>query len=223
MTNIVNISLPLKHKIRHPKKHTLKSPAIFFLHGFGSNMHDLFSLSTYFPSDWTCISLEGMIPIDFGGWAWAEIDFNNMMVLPKPEQMFEHRTKIIHCIEICTEKLKLDPEKIYLLGFSQGASISIFCGLTHPELFHGIVSLCGVIRPNGFSKEIDKDKIRDLNLFMANGTEDELVPIELGRRSKKYLEDAGVKPAYREYSAGHTISNECLQEMLKWLEELQEK
>ena len=29
-------------------------------------MHDLFSLSTYFPSDWTCISLEGMIPIDFG-------------------------------------------------------------------------------------------------------------------------------------------------------------
>ena len=223
MTNITNIPLPLKNMIRSSNIHATKSQAVFFLHGFGSNMHDLFSLSPYFPSDWTCISLEGTIPISVGGWAWAEIDFSNMMVLPKPEQLLEHRTKILHCIEICTEELGLEPKRIYLVGFSQGASISIFCGLTHPELFHGIVSLCGVIRPNGFSKEINKDKVRDLNLFMANGTEDELIPIELGRRSKTYLESTGVKPVYREYPAGHTISTECLQEMLQWLDGLSDK
>ena len=135
MTNITNIPLPLKNMIRSSIIHATKSQAVFFLHGFGSNMHDLFSLSPYFPSDWTCISLEGTIPISVGGWAWAEIDFSNMMVLPKPEQLLEHRTKILHCIEICTEELGLEPKRIYLVGFSQGASISIFCGLTQPELF----------------------------------------------------------------------------------------
>ena len=58
---------------------------------------------------------------------------------------------------------------------------------------------------------------------MFNGTEDELIPIELGRRSKTYLESAGVKPVYREYPAGHTISTECLQEMLQWLDGLSDK
>ena len=222
MNDIGNISLPLNNKIRYSKTKNKRSPAVFFLHGYGSNVHDLFSLNPYFPNEWTCISLEGTIPISFGGWAWAEIDLNNMLQLPKPEQVSEHRKKIIDCIEICTHELDLAPDRVYMVGFSQGASISIYCGLTHPELFHGIVSLCGLIRPHGFSSEIDKDKIHGLNLFMANGTEDDLIPIELGRKSRKYLESVGVKPVYREYPAGHTISTDCLQEMLKWLNGLTE-
>ena len=217
MNDIGKISLPLNNMIRYAKTKNNRSPAVFFLHGYGSNVHDLFSLNQFFPDEWTCISLEGTIPISFGGWAWAEIDLNNLLQLPKPEQIIEHRKKIIDCIKICTKELDLELNKVYMIGFSQGASISIYCGLTHPELFHGIVSLCGLIRPHGFTNEIDKDKIHGLNLFMANGTEDSLIPIELGRKSRSYLESTGVKPVYREYTAGHTISAECLQEMLEWL------
>ena len=220
MKDINNISLPLRHQIRLPRIQQLKSPAVFFLHGFGSNMHDLFALGTYFPGDWTCISLEATVSIGFGGWAWAELDFNNMLELPKPEQIYKHRTKIIQSIKISIQKLKLDSSQIYLVGFSQGASMSLFCGLTQPEMFHGIASLCGYIELNDFSKEINKDKVSELNLFIGNGTEDNVVPISLGRITKTNLERVGVQPIYQEYPAGHNISNDCLQDMLKWFKEL---
>ena len=220
MKDINKVSLPLRHQIQLPKKQKLKSPAVFFLHGFGSNMHDLFSLSNYFPSDWTCISLEATVPAGFGGWAWAELDYNNILELPKPEQIYKHRTKIIQSIKISVQKLKLDSSQIYLVGFSQGASMSLFCGLTRPEMFHGIASLCGYIEMNHFSKEINKDKVRELNLFIGNGTEDNIVPITLGRATKTNLERIGVQPIYQEYPAGHTISDDCLQDILKWFKGL---
>ena len=220
MKNTNNISLPLRHQIQLPRIQQLKSPAVFFLHGFGSNMDDLFTLGNYFPSNWTCISLEATVSIGFGGWAWAELDFNNMLELPKPEQIYKHRTKIIQSIKISIQKLKLDSSKIYLVGFSQGASMSLFCGLTRPEMFHGIASLCGYIELNNFSKEINKDKVSKMNLFIGNGTEDNVVPISLGRITKTNLERVGVQPIYQEYPTGHSISNDCLQDMLKWFKGL---
>ena len=183
-------------------------------------MDDLFTLGNYFPSNWTCISLEATVSTGFGGWAWAELDFNNMLELPKPEQIYKHRTKIIQSIKISIQKLKLDSSQIYLVGFSQGASMSLFCGLTRPEIFHGIASLCGYIELNNFSKEINKDKVSEMNLFIGNGTEDNVVPISLGRITKTNLERVGVQPIYQEYPAGHSISNDCLQDMLKWFKGL---
>ncbi len=220
MKDINSVSLPLRNQIQLPRIQKLKSPAVFFLHGFGSNMHDLFSLRNYFPSDWTCISLEATVPTGFDGWAWAELDYNNMLELPKPEQIYKHRTKIIQSIKLSVKKLKLDSSQIYLIGFSQGASMSLFCGLTRPEMFHGIVSLCGYIEMNHFSEEINKDKVSKLNLFIGNGTEDNIVPISLGRATKTNLESIGVQPIYQEYTAGHTISNNCLQDILKWFKGL---
>ena len=67
MKKIDNLSLPLKHLVKLPNKQGSESPTIFFLHGFGSNMQDLFALSDFFPSDWTCISLEAAVPTGFGG------------------------------------------------------------------------------------------------------------------------------------------------------------
>ena len=148
MNKIDNLSLPLKHLAKLSNKQDSKSPTVFFLHGFGSNMQDLFALSDFFPSDWTCISLEAAVPTGFGGWAWAELDYNNIRQLPKPEQIYTHRTKIIQSIKISIQSLRLDSSKIFLMGFSQGASMSLFCGLTRPTMFHGIASLCGYIPNN---------------------------------------------------------------------------
>ena len=220
MSKTNNISLPLKHLLKLPDKQHRKSAAVFFLHGFGSNMHDLFTLSDFFPSDWTCISLEANIPTNFGGWAWAELDYNNIIQLPKPEQIYMHRTKIIQSIKISIQSLGLKSSNIFLVGFSQGASMSLFCGLTRPAMFHGIASLCGFLPNNEFSKEIKKDIVSELNLFIGNGTEDNVVPISLGRATKTTLESIGIQPLYQEYPAGHTISNDCLQDIIKWFKEL---
>ena len=137
------IKIPLSYKIRVPEQKANNTPSIFFLHGYGSNMNDLFSLSQFFRDEWTCISLQAPLPTGFGGWAWAEIDYNNLKELPKPEQRYSSRESVITSISTCISELDLNPSRVHLIGFSQGAAFTLYCGLTNPKMFHGLAALCG--------------------------------------------------------------------------------
>ena len=215
------LDLPLKYKIRIPENKKNNAPSIFFLHGYGSNMNDLFALNQFFSDDWACISLQGPIPTGFGGWSWAEIDYNNIKELPKPEQRISSRDDIIGSIKMCIDSLDLDPAKVHLAGFSQGAAFTLFCGLTNPKLFNGLGALCGFLEYKKIQSEINHDIIKQLNIFVANGLVDEIIPIKLGKLTYKGLRNLGVKPLYKEYDMGHTISNDCLKDFIKWINSIQ--
>ena len=219
MSNVTKLELPLDNLIRKSENNNTPSQSIFFLHGFGSNMQDLFGLSPLFNQNWTCVSLQASIPVQYNGWAWAELDFQNIGKLPKPEQMKIHQEKVFESIEQCIKKLDLDPNRINLLGFSQGASLSIYSGLKNPNTFNSVVALSGFFPVKEISKEVDREAIRGLELFMGHGRLDPIVPIGLGHDTKNGLIDIGVNPNYNEYDSEHTISNECLSDILKWLEE----
>ena len=90
----IQLDLPLSNLVRKSENTDSPSRAIFFLHGFGSNMQDLFGLSPVFDKDWTCISLQASIPVQYNGWAWAELDFTNLRELPLPQQKVESIEKI---------------------------------------------------------------------------------------------------------------------------------
>ena len=219
MSNVTKLELPLDNLIRKSENNNTQSQSIFFLHGFGSNMQDLFGLSPIFNQNWTCISLQASIPVQYNGWAWAELDFQNIGKLPKPEQMKTHQEKVFDSVQECIKKLDLDPRRINLLGFSQGASLSIYSGLKNPNTFNSVVALSGFLPVKEISKEVDREAVRGLELFMGHGRLDPVVPIGLGHDTKNGLIDIGVNPNYNEYDSEHTISNECLNDILKWLEE----
>jgi len=219
MSNVTKLELPLDNLIRKSENNDTPSQSIFFLHGFGSNMQDLFGLSPLFNQNWTCVSLQASIPVQYNGWAWAELDFQNIGKLPKPEQMKIHQEKVFVSIEQCIKKLDLDPKRINLLGFSQGASLSIYSGLKNPNTFNSVVALSGFFPIKEISEQVDLEAVRGLKLFMGHGRLDPVVPIGLGHDTKNGLIDIGVNPNYNEYDSEHTISNECLNDILKWLEE----
>ena len=219
MSNVTKLELPLDNLIRKSENNNTPSQSIFFLHGFGSNMQDLFGLSPLFNQNWTCVSLQASIPVQYNGWAWAELDFQNIGKLPRPEQMKIHQEKVFVSIEHCIKKLDLDPKRLNLLGFSQGASLSIYSGLKNPNSFNSVRALSGFFPVKEISKEVDREAVRGLELFMGHGRLDSVVPIGLGHDTKNGLIDIGVNPNYNEYDSEHTISNECLNDILKWLEE----
>ena len=216
--NTENLALPLKYKIRYPLKEVSNTPTIFFLHGFGSNMDDLFSLNQFFPDDWMIISLQAPIPQGFGGWAWAELDFSNLKKLPKPKQRFSSREMIITSIKAIKEKYNINSKNTYLLGFSQGASFSLFCGLTNPHEFNGLVAICGFYEASKDTSDLDAESIKNLEIFVSNGTIDETIPIHMGRMTDRGLRKLGLRHTYNEYDTGHTISNNCLNDILNWLQ-----
>ena len=215
------ITIPLSYKIRVPEKITKNTASIFFLHGYGSNMNDLFSLNQFFPEDWTIVSLQAPFGTGFGGWAWAELDFNNLRELPKPEQRLSSRNKIISSISTIINELHLDQSKVHLIGFSQGASFTLFCGVTYPKMFHGLGALCGYFDYKKVKDDVSPKYIKNLNIFVGSGVVDEVIPIHLGRMTERGLRKLGADPIYNEYNCGHTISNECLDDLLNWIKSIQ--
>jgi len=215
---IRQIDLPLKNLIHKVENSNTDTPTIFFLHGFGSNMQDLFGLTPFFGSNWNCISLQASIPIQYNGWGWAELDPLNIRKLPNPDQVKMHYDKVIESIDRAVDILELGPKSINLLGFSQGASLSIYCGLNSPEKFKTVTALCGYVPEDNIRLKIDTTKERDIDIFMGNGTSDPLISTSIAHASRDYLNSlAGVSTDYNEYDSEHTISNDCLNDVVNWL------
>jgi phospholipase/carboxylesterase len=56
-----------------------------------------------------------------------------------------------------------------------------------------------------------------LPVFMAHGTYDPMLPVELGRASRKLLEDAGFDIAWHEYPMAHSVCAEEIVDIRRWL------
>ena len=141
----------------------------------------------------------------------------NIRRLPKPEQIALHFDMISRSIKQTINELELDKERINLLGFSQGASLSIYCGLKSSETFKTVVALCGYVPEDNIRQGIDKSEKRDIEFFMGNGILDQIVTLPIAQASRDYLNSIGISLNYNEYESGHTIPNDCLNDILQWL------
>ena len=211
-----SIEVPLKYKIRNSILDK-DAPAIFLLHGYGTNMNDLFPLSQFFPENWVVISLQAPFYNGFGGYAWAELDLSNLRELPNPEQKPISIEKIHNSISTLSSKFNLDKNQIYILGFSQGSDLALSTGFKFPNFYKGIISLCGYFDTKKIEYDLDHDALKNLNIFLSSALYDDKVPVHLGRMTNLSIKKMGLTPTYFEYNTGHTISNECLTNVLDWL------
>ena len=131
--------------------------------------------------------------------------------------MVTHHKKIFASIDICAEQLHLDPKRINLLGFSQGASLSIYSSLSNPNKYNSVIALSGFFPVEEHRESFDTKSFKNLDVFIGHGKLDPVVPLNLGRDTRRGLEDIGVKVSYNEYQSQHTISNDCLSDVLSWL------
>ena len=89
-------------------------------------------------------------------------------------------------------------------------------------MFHGLAALCGFFEYKKVEDEIDLNEIKNLNIFVSNGVIDEVIPIHLGRMTERGLKKLGLNPTYNEYNTGHTISNDCMNDLLNWIQSIQD-
>jgi phospholipase/carboxylesterase len=58
---------------------------------------------------------------------------------------------------------------------------------------------------------------KGLRVFLAHGTLDPLIPVQVGRATRDLLAKLGAKVAYREYPMGHMICAEELEDARNFL------
>jgi phospholipase/carboxylesterase len=111
----------------------------------------------------------------------------------------------------------VDPDRVFLLGFSMGSIMSYAVALTKPALVRGIVAHSGYI-PEHASLQFSWTQLASLSVFVAHGLHDPIIPIQKARRTRELLLQTGADLTYKEYPIGHTISEESLSDLSQWLE-----
>lgn len=118
-----------------------------------------------------------------------------------------------------TAKYHTQPDRVFLVGFSQGAIMSYEVALRDPELVRGIAALSGSVLPV-LKAELKPDpRLEPLAIFIGHGTLDQALPYASATRANEVLEKIGLKPEFHTYPGmNHTVSAAEIQDLKAWLE-----
>jgi predicted esterase len=108
-------------------------------------------------------------------------------------------------------RCRVDPSRIALAGFSDGASYALSLGLPNGELFTHLVAYSPGLIVLGYAHP------RALPIFVSHGTLDTVLPVENTRDSiVPTLRAQGDDVTYREFEGSHGVPAEISEAALDW-------
>lgn len=198
---------------------------IVFLHGYGANGADLFSLadelswsdreSWYFPD----APIEVPLGPHFSGRAWFPIPLRELQegvdysksAPPGLDKAVNHVKKIL---------ATLPHQKLILGGFSQGAMLATEIVLSDPDRFLGLAILSGsLVHEESLKKAATKAKQVDkaFTVFQSHGVMDPVLPYEGAVRLNDLLNACGWEGSLLSFRGGHEIPASVLRELKSYL------
>jgi phospholipase/carboxylesterase len=192
-------------------------PLLVLLHGIGADEDDLFPLAAHLDPRLHVVSLRA--PRDYQvGYAWFDLGWRaDGTVVPDVGQARRALADLVRWLEAAPARLGVDPRRVYLLGFSQGAMMSLGVLRTAPRRLAGVIALSGRASPEVFPGDAPAADVAAVPLFVAHGTVDDVLPIANGRATRDLLEGLVDDFTYREYPIGHGIGPEELRDVAAWL------
>ena len=120
-------------------------------------------------------------------------------------------TDLNRALERTFEKAAIDPARIALGGFSDGASYAISLGLINGDLFNSVIAFSPGFVISG--EEHGKPRF-----FISHGTRDHILPIDrCGRRIAGELKARGFEVNFREFDGDHEIPADVAREGLRFI------
>jgi phospholipase/carboxylesterase len=113
-------------------------------------------------------------------------------------------------LEFVFGRWAVDPTRLAVGGFSDGASYALSLGLANGDLFTHILAFS----PGFAAPACHRGRPR---IYVSHGTHDRVLPIErCGRELVPMLRRAGYDVRYREFDGPHTVPAEIAREAAGW-------
>ena len=207
----------LDHLKKVPPSARDGSPVLVLLHGRGSDMGDLQSLSEVLPPEGSLVTPQAPHPggpWGYGpGWAWYRYLGDD---LAEPASLRASLEALEAFLADLPALLGFRPGPLVLGGFSQGGTTSLVYALTRPGSVDGVVNLSGFL-VGGNDMATEPSALGKTPLFWGHGTHDPAVPFGLAVRGQARLQEAGVHMETRSYPMGHWVTPEEMQDLKDWL------
>ncbi len=179
---------------KSPKSGTFAKQIVFLLHGYGADGADLIDLSSPFS-----------IVLPYAKFISPDAPFDcNMSPMGKqwfpleeiPNGAINASNELLKLIKKECDKENLNFENVLLIGFSQGAMMSIQCLLLSNYNFLGIIGYSGgtsLENINASSHLIEKNTHKNSStpILLVHGEEDDVVPFSSLQNAEKLLTGIG--------------------------------
>jgi phospholipase/carboxylesterase len=209
-------TLNLTHMVRpaiEPETPGGPVPGLVLLHGRGADEEDLMGLEGALDPRFTIVSPRA--PFRFGpGYAWYLM---TQVGRPDDDSMRTSIEELRAFIAGLPSAHGIDPGRVYLLGFSQGAIVSSALAMMIPDSIAGVVMHSGYVAAEHSALDLNPGGLASKPFFVAHGKYDDVIPVTWGRDGQEYLEAVGADVIYKEYPIGHSISEESLYDLSDWL------
>ncbi len=181
---------------------------VITLHGRGTTGEDLIPLADE-------IALPGI------RWIFPDApfpfpdDFDGRMWYSSPPQgqsgILESRRLLFDLLDQLITREGIPSDRIALIGFSQGAVMSLDVGLRYPRQLAAIIPLSGYLAfPETLAAEKSSESVKT-PILLVHGTMDEVVPVDGSRKAHTVLVREGYQPRLEEYPMGHQVIPEEIQ------------
>ena len=196
--------------------------AVIWLHGLGADGHDF---EPVVPE----LRLSKAVRFVFPHAPVRPVTINNGMRMrawydifqfgggPEDEQGIRASEGLLEELISREGKRGIASAKIVLAGFSQGGAIVLQTGLRYPERLAGIMALSTYLPlQDKLTKEANAAN-RDVPVFMAHGSHDDLIPLHRAEASKDLLVKAGYPVDWRTYPMPHSVCPEEIRDIAQFL------
>ena len=211
----------LKVKEKMPTSGSVKK-AVIFLHGYGADGADLFSLSEPLSEQLPdCFFASPDAPRKCGaspfGYEWFPIpDIDGSTIPVMMQALASSEKSVIKLIDGYKKRFGLDYSDIILLGFSQGCMISLNIGLRQLNDLGGIVGISGRLLMPESLEENKKDSYPPV--ILIHGDADDVVPISQMYDAEKALNKINVNfSTHVSKNIGHGIAPDGLSKALEFI------
>lgn len=198
--------LPLDHEYVPPDTEgDGPAPAVVVMHGRGADERDLLPVARHLPDDLATVSLRAPEPL-VGGYTWYAIDVPGGDLhrsQPEPEGFRRSLDRVDASVTAAVDAYDLDADRVGLLGFSQGAIVSISLLLEAPDRYAWVSAHHGYLAAS--HADLAPDGIAGTPVFVGAGTADQLIPASRAAAAVGRLRELGCDVTFERDDVGHGI------------------
>jgi phospholipase/carboxylesterase len=202
-------ALGLPHRIRIPAG-IGPHPTLIMVHGLDGNEDVTWVFARTASPDWLILTPRAPLTTE-SGFSWYPSTPPDRS--PDPAQFAAGSAALDKFIAGALATYPIDPARVVLIGFSQGAALSYDYAFKNRDKLIGLGALAGFIPP----QIPTVPPLTKLPVLVLHGTQDERVPIEYARNARERLTTAGAALTYEESDVGHKLSAQGMRTLAAWL------
>src|SRR5690606_29585214 len=185
--------------------------ALILLHGRGGKASDMMELAKYFNLK-DCAYLAPQASNS----TWYPYSF--LAPIEQNEPWFSSALEMLNELLNEINEVGISMEKVYFLGFSQGACLILEFAARHANKYGGVVAFTGGLLGDQLDVSKYKRDFQSTPIFISTGNPDAHVPLSRVKESVEILEKMNASVNLKVYeNRPHTISEDEVEQANKWL------